>query len=249
MTGPLASRSVSRAVDRLPIGERIEVTYPGSVVDLMLRSETSLTFVVRDGPDARSETVGIEVTDLGDGVFVVSWQESDGATVTNIKDFGRSSIRTFVTTAAGAFVRMSGPMQILPSAAPPSDHCPVRNKALALEAMIALFQRRDPTAVDRLYAPDYVQHSPCMPQKLASLKALIADLPEDAWYEPELIVAERDMVVMRGRLSGWALVPQTVVNFFRIENGRVVEHWDVTENDLGPSSGRGRPAILMKDGT
>ena len=34
------------------------------------------------------------------------------------------------------------------------------NRALVLEAMTTLFQRKDPLAIERLYTPDYIQHNP-----------------------------------------------------------------------------------------
>ncbi|MCW5963633.1 MAG: hypothetical protein KIT83_06320 [Bryobacterales bacterium] len=52
-----------------------------------------------------------------------------------------------------------------------------RNKALVLEAMTALFRHRDPGAVERLCAPDYIQHNPNIPQGAEALARLVAQLP------------------------------------------------------------------------
>ncbi len=82
-----------------------------------------------------------------------------------------------------------------------------RNKALVLEAMTALFQRHDPRAVERLYAPDYIQHNPSIPQGRQALAGLVAELPQAVFYEPGLIVAEGDFVAIHGRIRGWAGLP------------------------------------------
>ena len=106
------------------------------------------------------------------------------------------------------------------------------NKALVLEAMTALFQRRDAQAVDRLYAPDYVQHNPSIPQGREALAKLVAQLPTDLFYEPGLMIAEGAYVAIHGRIRGWAPTPQVVVDIFRIEDGLLAEHWDVLQDEV-----------------
>lgn len=63
------------------------------------------------------------------------------------------------------------------------DDRPQRNKALVLEAMTSLFQRHDASAVERLYAPNYIQHNPNIPQGREALQALVADLSRAVYYE------------------------------------------------------------------
>jgi predicted SnoaL-like aldol condensation-catalyzing enzyme len=111
------------------------------------------------------------------------------------------------------------------------DDRPTRNKALVLEAMTSLFQRRDASAVPRLYAPDYIQHNPFIPQGRDALEALVSTLSDEVYYEPGLMLAEGDLVAIHGRIRGWADVPKVVVDMFRIENGQLAEHWDVLQND------------------
>jgi predicted SnoaL-like aldol condensation-catalyzing enzyme len=222
-------------IDRLPVGQRMEVTFPAYALSLVLQTDTRMTFEIKDGPRARKETVRIQTAPLGNGVFVMSWQEADGATVTSIKDFDRRSVQSFITLRDGSFVRMCGPMAIEPLVHRALDQCPARNKALVREAMTALYQRHDASAVDRLYAPGYVQHNPNIPPGRAALKALVNGLSPDTTYQPMLTIAEGDLVAICGRMGGWALADQDVVDFFRIENGMLAEHWDVMENAKGTS--------------
>jgi len=118
-----------------------------------------------------------------------------------------------------------------------------RNKALVLDAMTALFQRRDASAVERLYAPGYIQHNPTIPQGRDALAALIPQLPADLFYEPGLMVAEGDYVVIHGRIRGWAPKSQVVIDIFRIEDGRLAEHWDVLQDEV--SGGAASSGIAM----
>jgi len=85
----------------------------------------------------------------------VSWQEKDGATVTQVQDHDRGLIHSHATLPDGRFLRMTGTFTVTHPADRAVDDRPHRNKALVLEAMTSLFQRRDASAVDRLYAPGY----------------------------------------------------------------------------------------------
>lgn len=110
------------------------------------------------------------------------------------------------------------------------------NKALVLEAMTALFQRHDASAVERLYALDYIQHNPGIPQGRDALAKLVEGLPSTVYYEPGLIIAEGDFVAIHGRIRGWAPNPQIAIDIFRIADGRLAEHWDVLQ-DEAPAEG------------
>lgn len=210
----------------------MDVSYPNFQVSLMLLSLTQLRFEIKEGPFARTEVVDIQVMPLGNSLFAVSWQENEGATVTNVQDHDRGLIHSFATLPDGRFLRMTGTFTITRPADRASDDRPQRNRALVLEAMTSLFQRHDASAVERLYAPDYIQHNPEIPQGRDALVALVSKLSPAVYYEPGLIVAEGDLVAIHGRIRGWADQPQVVVDVFRIEDGRLAEHWDVLQNEV-----------------
>lgn len=114
------------------------------------------------------------------------------------------------------------------------------NRALVLEAMTTLFQDKDALAVEQLYAPDYIQHNPGIAQGRDALAKLVAQLPASVYYEPGLVIAEGAYVAIHGRIRGWAPNPQVVVDIFRIEDGRLAEHWDVMQDEVpvkGSTSG------------
>jgi predicted SnoaL-like aldol condensation-catalyzing enzyme len=220
------------SLERFPIGQEMDVTYPNFKVSLSLLSVTQLKFEIKEGSLVHTEIVDIHVVPLGNSMFAVSWQERDGATVTNIQDYDRGLIHSHATLSDGQFLRMTGTFAVIRPADRVSDDRPERNKALVIEAMTSLFQRRDASAVERLYAPDYVQHNPNIPQGRDALHALVAQLSEDVYYEPGLIVAEGDFVAIYGRIRGWTDEPQVVVDLFRVEGGKLAEHWDVLQNDV-----------------
>lgn len=220
------------SMDCFPVGLEMVVSYPDFRVSLTLLSVTQLRFEIKQGPFARAEIVDIGVIPLGNGLFAVSWQEKDGATVTNVQDYDRGLIHSFATLPGGRFLRTTGTFAITRPADRIFDDRPQRNKALVLEAMTSLFQRHDASAVERLYAPDYIQHNPGIPQGRDALQALVVGLSQDVHYEPGLVVAEGDFVAIHGRIRGWAEAPQVVVDLFRIEDGKLAEHWDVLQDEV-----------------
>jgi predicted SnoaL-like aldol condensation-catalyzing enzyme len=224
------------STDRFPVGLEMEVSYPNFHVSLTLLSASQLQFEIKEGPFARTEIVDTEVIPLGNSIFAVSWQEKDGATVTNVQDYDRGLVFSFATLPDGQFLRMTGKMTVTRPTHRSFDDRPRRNKELVLEAMTSLFQRHDASAVERLYARDYIQHNPNIPQGRDALQAIVADLPEHVFYEPGLIVAEGDLVAIHGRIRGWADEPQIAIDIFRIEDGKLAEHWDVLQNEVAATA-------------
>ena len=224
------------SVDRFPVGLEMDVSYPAFRVSVTLLSAAQLKFEIKDGPFARTETVDIHAVPLGNSLFVVSWQERDGATVTNVQDYDRGLVHSHATLPDGQFLRMTGTFEITRPADQSLDDRPHHNKALVLEAMTALFQRHDASVVERLYAPNYIQHNPEIPKGRDALRALVSGLSKDVFYEPGLMVAERDLVAIHGRIRGWADRQQIVIDVFRVEDGKLAEHWDVLQDEVPASA-------------
>jgi hypothetical protein len=68
-----------------------------------------MTYKVTAGPFAGAEaTVTYEALALGNGCFLLSWQEADRGTVSRVDDFERGTSRSYYTTAQLELVRMSG---------------------------------------------------------------------------------------------------------------------------------------------
>ncbi|HMF06004.1 MAG TPA: nuclear transport factor 2 family protein [Methylocella sp.] len=106
------------------------------------------------------------------------------------------------------------------------------NNALVLEGIRGVFIDRDPAVVDRLFATDYRQHNPQIPNGPAAIKALLGNLPADFKYEPGLVMADGDYVSIHGRYAGWGPKPMIAVDIFRVGNGKITEHWDVMQEEV-----------------
>ena len=107
-----------------------------------------------------------------------------------------------------------------------------KNKALVLEAFDTLFNRRDYAAAERFWSPHYIQHSAHIEPGREGLFNLIKSIPPTLKYEPGTIVAEGDYVIVHGRFSGFGQpVNWIAADVLRIENGILVEHWDVIQDE------------------
>ena len=107
-----------------------------------------------------------------------------------------------------------------------------QNKALVLEAFDTLFNKRDYVAAERYWSLTYIQHSAHIAPGREGLFNLIQSMPPTLKYEPGVIVADGDLVIVHGRFSGFgAPVNWIAADILRIERGILVEHWDVIQNE------------------
>src|ERR1700720_610660 len=107
-----------------------------------------------------------------------------------------------------------------------------KNKALVLEAFDTLFNKRDYAAAERYWSPNYIQHSAHIAPGREGLFDLIKSMPPTLKYEAGTIVAEGDLVIVHGRFSGFgAAVNWIAADIVLIQNGILVEHWDVIQDE------------------
>ena len=107
-----------------------------------------------------------------------------------------------------------------------------KNKALVLEAFDTLFNKRDYTAAERFWSPNYIQRSAHIEPGRNGLFNLIKSIPPTLKYEPGVIVAEGDFVIIHGRFSGIGLpVNWIAADIIRMQDGILLEHWDVIQDE------------------
>jgi predicted SnoaL-like aldol condensation-catalyzing enzyme len=107
-----------------------------------------------------------------------------------------------------------------------------KNKALVLEAFDTLFNKRDYAAAERFWSPNYIQHSAHIEPGREGLFNLIKATPASLKYEPGVIVAEGDFVIIHGRFSGIGRPRSWIAaDVVRIAEGVLAEHWDVLQDE------------------
>jgi predicted SnoaL-like aldol condensation-catalyzing enzyme len=114
-----------------------------------------------------------------------------------------------------------------------------QNKALVLRAFDTLFNERDYAAAERVWSPDYIQHSAHIEPGRAGLFNLIRGLPPTLKHEPGLIMAEGDFVIVHGRFSGHGLPKNWIAaDILRVVDGLLVEHWDVIQDEASSAESK-----------
>ena len=106
------------------------------------------------------------------------------------------------------------------------------NKALVLEAFDTLFNKRDYEAAAHYWSENYIQHSAHIAPGRTGLFNLIRSSPETLKYEPGVIVAENDYVIVHGRFSGTGRPRNWIAaDVIRVADGVLAEHWDVLQDE------------------
>jgi len=108
------------------------------------------------------------------------------------------------------------------------------NKEIVLDVLKRAFIDRDPTVVEQYFGASYKQHNPVIPDGPLAIATMIPTLTA-LTYEPGMAVADGDLVMVHGRYTGWGPKPMVAVDIFRVKDGKVVEHWDVMQEEVPPA--------------
>lgn len=106
------------------------------------------------------------------------------------------------------------------------------NKALVLGLVTDVLMNGKVEKITEYIGEAYLQHNPQIADGLAGLGAFMGYLAENkisfSYRKIHNVVAEGNFVFTQseGELGG---VPQAFYDLFRVENGKVVEHWDVIQ--------------------
>ena len=119
-----------------------------------------------------------------------------------------------------------------------------QNKSFVLEAFDTLFNKRDYAAAEKFWSPQYIQHSAHIEPGREGLFNLVKTLPPTLRYEPGTIVADGDFVIVHGRFSGFLPVNWIAADILRIEDGLLVEHWDVIQDEATEAESKSKAPMF-----
>ncbi|SMG59728.1 nuclear transport factor 2 family protein [Paraburkholderia susongensis] len=114
-----------------------------------------------------------------------------------------------------------------------------KNTALVLDALDTLFNRKDYGKAAQFWSESYVQHSRHVPAGRDGLFGLVRSLG-DVRFEYDMVVAKDDFVWLHSRYTSSATPAALIaVDILRIEDGKLVEHWDVLQDEPTRSESAG----------
>lgn len=106
-----------------------------------------------------------------------------------------------------------------------SQSIEAQNKAIVFEAFDALFNKRDYTAAERFWSPNYVRHSAHIGPGRDGLFNLIRSMPPTFRHEHEHVAADGELVIVHSRFSGFGQAKAWIVaDFVRVVDGLLAEH-------------------------
>lgn len=109
----------------------------------------------------------------------------------------------------------------------------VSNAKIVSDYLDIVFNQKDVAKAEAYWAGDMIQHNPSMPNGLDVLRGFIQSPDAKAMsYEQGIIMEKGDHVMVHGRYNNWAGKTMLAVDIFRLENGKVVEHWDVMQEEV-----------------
>ncbi len=107
------------------------------------------------------------------------------------------------------------------------------NKKMVLTFYQAFFGDHDLSAAEKYLDPGYVQHNPGLPDGRDALinmaKGMFANTPKG---KPDIrrVAADGDLVWLHVRGQFGPGPASSVVDIFRVKNGKIVEHWDTIQS-------------------
>ena len=115
--------------------------------------------------------------------------------------------------------------------------------ATAREAMTSIFDRKDPSAVDRFFADPFLQHDPNIPDGLAGMRQYAAEIAASPQAKIKIYrtLEDGDLALLHSTYEGLNGHGASLVAFdlFRFKDGKIVEHWGGQEPEAPPNpSGR-----------
>jgi predicted SnoaL-like aldol condensation-catalyzing enzyme len=107
------------------------------------------------------------------------------------------------------------------------------NKKLVVEFYEKAINQKDFEAASKYLGPRYTQHNPNAPDGPEGLKAFLGFLKEkfpNSKSEIKRVFAEGDYVILHVHaVREPGTRGNAIVDIFKVENGKVVEHWDVVQ--------------------
>jgi len=106
------------------------------------------------------------------------------------------------------------------------------NSELVKTAITEVFGKKDITAFDKYFSSNYIQHNPQLPNGTEVLKQFVPTLPDNFSYEPGVAAESGNIVMIHGRYENWNGKNMIAVDIFKVENGKITEHWDVMQEEV-----------------
>ena len=108
------------------------------------------------------------------------------------------------------------------------------NLRLVLDMFEQVLNSMNSSAVDRFIAPEYIQHNQGVEPGRDALRRfldMIREQTPEAVHDVKRAFVDGDHVTVHYHVRRWPGDPGwAVIDIFRVESGKIVEHWDVMQD-------------------
>ena len=108
------------------------------------------------------------------------------------------------------------------------------NRKTVLEFYEAGLNKKDFDAAAKYFGPKYIQHNPGAPDGIEGFKTFVNFLRSkfpNSHSEIRKVFAEGDYVILHVHaVREPGTLGRAIVDIFRLEDGKIVEHWDVAQD-------------------
>ncbi|MEU1275651.1 ester cyclase [Streptomyces sp. NPDC005799] len=139
-----------------------------------------------------------------------------------------------VLSVVGVAASAASPLSASAASAVGGDRQTAANKAMVVYFYDQLWNHDNLAVIDEFVRPDYIQHDPHSPNGPEPLRQLLTKLwaaNPDMHTHIDRVAAEGDLVLL---YSDGTAAPgaktQAVVDIFRVQDGKIAEHWDVIQD-------------------
>ncbi|UYV38089.1 nuclear transport factor 2 family protein [Rhodobacteraceae bacterium D3-12] len=114
-------------------------------------------------------------------------------------------------------------------------------KAFVLEALKNTLLAGNVAAVDQYFAKDIIQHNEMFANGIEAQKGVVGFLAGSGNFKADYVrvIADDNIVAVHARYEGFGATAMIAFDVFRVEDGKIAEHWDNLIPEAAPNpSGR-----------
>lgn len=208
------------------IGNKFKADFGQMAFELNFQSETQLTFRSLNQSDlGATETVQIKKTEIRPNVYMVTWKEKSGTTVTHLEDFEKQTVYTNITLPDHNFIHLKGKLTLITNN--------MDNKLKVVELLKSI-ETGASEPVAYINPNKYIQHNLAVGDGLAGFGAVLQALPKgSAKANTYRSFQDGDFVFAHTEYDFFG--PKIGFDIFRFEDGKIVEHWDNLQETAKPN--------------
>jgi len=221
---PKNTKKMEKKID--VIGNKFKADFGEFAFELNFESENQLTWrAFNNSVFGAIETVKIQKTEIRPNVYLVTWKEKSGTTVTHLEDFEKETVYTNITTPDHNFINLTGKLTLITNK---------MDNRLKVVELLKSIETGASEPVAYINPNKYIQHNLAVGDGLAGFGAVLQALPNGS-AKANTYRAFQDENFVFAHTEYDFFGPKIGFDIFRFEDGKIVEHWDNLQETAKPN--------------